>query len=251
MRKAILIATTVDRKDMFCDLMHSIIAQPQFDEWHVMTIVQGDYDRWLYEIKQQGLDTRIDYLIAQKTRIGPHDARLKLLNVDSDVYAIIDDDFIMLEQTNWAPMVKHALKQDCGFVSGNFIPHASWAHKKSLENRFIKQPIVYTAGGLIFTRKIAKLIKKIGNAPLWCDNTQWSLTAYLAGYENYRYLGSVCIHRVCRTGGRKGWIDSGTRLVYPDPQYIKYEKGKIPKSSGLTEKAKKKHHENSLLLVSR
>lgn len=56
--------------------------------------------------------------------------------------------------------------------------------------------------------------------PYMFDDIQASLTAYLGGWRNARYRGSVLIHNILSPGGLKVQFND-TRLWQPDSRFIK------------------------------
>ena len=52
------------------------------------------------------------------------------------------------------------------------------------------------------------------------------------GYTNYRWRGSLSIHRVCSKGGRKLWV-AETQIILPNPEYISLTPNHIPKDTDI------------------
>ena len=88
-------------------------------------------------------------------------------------------------------------------------------------------------------------------------DTEWSLTSYLLGYTNYRYLGSLAIHMVCGVGGMSEFMKNNPAVKTLEP-YVNYRRSKkqngsgkdllIPLDSDLTQLAKDTHKQNRFKL---
>lgn len=61
--------------------------------------------------------------------------------------------------------------------------------------------------------------------PYMFDDIQASMTAYLGGWRNARYRGSVLIHNILSPGGLKVQFND-TELWQPDPRFIVTRKAK-------------------------
>lgn len=219
-RVAFLLATVSDRFEMAQTFLRTV--REYRPDWPVFVVAQ-EYTAAQRHIGTGGVRARyIDQ------RLGMHAAKsLGLLwmmeHFRGQPYATcsVDDDMELIPQTKYDPIVEWCQRPGVGLVSAGWAPHETRASAWPLVDTFVKQPIVYTGGGLFFNHHVAALLlnRLPPTAAFWSDNTEWSLATYLAGYENYRYRGSLTIHRVCRTGGRKAWIKAGTRQL-PDPRYL-------------------------------
>jgi len=90
----------------------------------------------------------------------------------------------------------------------------------NLQDKFIKQPIVFTGGGLLFKNEhVPLLLQNI--QPWFADDFHMSLTTYLNGYLNYRYLGSLALHRIQTKGGLLTIFQTDNTLIHPDPRYVR------------------------------
>jgi hypothetical protein len=201
-------------------------------------------------------------IVSMTRRVGMHSAKMAALRhvrrvCGSDPYVVcsIDDDMEFLPQTNLEPCVAKSLDPMTGFVTANWVAHPNHLAKRKIRHAFVKQPIVYTAGGMVFDRKVADIISALPDARYYSDNSKWSIAAYTAGLSNYRYLGSLAIHRICQKGGRRAWVIDND-VVPPDPEMISVREGRpiagkteylIGRSEDLTDHAHNLHKMNAAL----
>jgi hypothetical protein len=188
-------------------------------------------------------------------RLPPYIARMELYttHLDVDVWISTDDDFEFMEITNYLPAIQKVCEPAVGCVGCNWVAHETFLKKRKLKDEFVKQHLVYTGGGMVFSRKIVDLLKEWPIKEYEFDDMQIPLTAYVHGYTNYRYLGSLLIHRIMNKDGLHRMYKERS-LVPPDPRYIKirecapkYRNGNdlaIPMSSDITDYAHLKHNEN-------
>lgn len=257
-QKYVLLATVKDRLPMMSTCMSSI--RKYLSDWTPVVVAQEYSDKDASYVKSQ-LPNGV--VIVLDKRCGPHNAKLVGLRYihgqgeDNFIVCSIDDDMEFIEQTNLQPCVDKVQEQETGFVSAGWVKHENHLGRWDLVSEFIKQPIVYTGGGMVFDRKTAEIVLRIPDGDYFCDNSEWSLAVYLQGFTNYRYRGSLTIHRICRTGGRKGWVGLGKKKV-PDQRYLQIKQGKqtnsmnnflVGSSSDLTEEAHSIHKENERKVV--
>lgn len=181
-------------------------------------------------------------------RLGPFVARhVALARWHAHTYILVDDDMRLLPETNYAPAIERAHGRGVGLVSTGWVRSATLRERgvSRIKHQFIHQPIVYVGGGMVFGDEIADIIREESPLPYWSSDVAFSLASYLAGYRNERYLGSLAIHRVVSSGGRKAWIQHNTDVVMPPQQYIITPRGAreyhIPSTSNLTRLARETH----------
>lgn len=178
-------------------------------------------------------------VVVYENEIGPSLARRRMLaENESDVWCVVDDDMVLTEGTRWGPAAAKCLEEGVGLVSCNWV--RSRKSTKKSRDIFVKQPIVFTGGGMIFCNRVKSIILDEPATPWRYDNPAWSVACYLRGLENFRFLGSVCVHRICSAGGRKTYVDS-LDTVAPDGRWFNYRPGHIPLSSDLTKQAREHH----------
>lgn len=250
MRKTFVIISVSDRVNELNALMESIIALPQFDSYDACLHYQ-DYLGNAGEIKHK---ERYKHIIITPQKMGCNGARVYLLqrisNCGYDVYINLDDDMLLVPQTNYDKAIQKALCADVGFVLTNWARSEKLLKEKipKMQERYIPQTMVYQGGGMIYSEKIAELIRQLPVEKTMFDDV-WPITAYVNGYTNYRYLGSLALHFVCRSGGMRLFMQEECPKL-ACPEYINYRKGKrpnewlIPMDSDISEFAHFLHMEN-------
>jgi hypothetical protein len=241
-----LLSTVEDRIGLAEKFMQSV--RRYRPDWPVYVVAQSYSEASVRVMRRYGPQMR-----QLPHRLGPHVSKMIGLTwIRSEhtnvTICSVDDDMELTDRTNYDPILEFVRRPHVGLVSAGWAPHETRAATWPLVNAFVPQPIVYTGGGLFLTERIAAVLANTvpATTDYWSDNCQWSLATYLAGYENYRYRGSVTIHRVCRNGGRKAWINERQRTM-PDPAYLTMQPGVKPgewhigDSSGLTALAKETH----------
>jgi len=254
---AFLMVTTGDRAARALRCVDSIIGR-YADSWAVRVLYQdyanADADRIQHAARSAG----IDYADARvPVLLGPYIARRQALlrwGNDFDAWCNLDDDMTLLPQTNYAPAVARAAEPGVGIVACNWVRSMAPAlvARARYEDRFTRQAIVYTGGGYVYGPVVRDLIRRSAPQPWVFDNVQWSLTAYLHGLDNFRYLGSLAMHAVAGPGGRHRWTHSGTPTtrLRPDPRWVRLERSLVgkggdvwimPPSDALTDDAHAQH----------
>ncbi len=257
MNRYILVSTTKDRIDMLLEFHSTLKFMP---DWKVVIVTQ----EYSSSDKMQTLFPNVKF-IHFENKLGMHSAKVEglkyILSVENGNFVVCsaDDDMEFTGYTNFDEPIKFLLeKKSVGLISANWCQHENALPKRipKIKNKFLRQHVVYTGGGLIFDRKIAELIIEIPDEPYSCDNTVWSTVVYVNGYSNYRFLGSMTIHKICRKGGRNGFVRTRECSLF-DSSLIVFEKAKhnpnkmnnykVGKSKDLTEKAHLLHKQNSKL----
>lgn len=251
-RKVILVATVVRRAEMFHTFLRSV--RQFLPRWELVVVAQefSDGDEAIIRALAPAAT-----IIRLPQRIGPHMAKMKglrhiLATPGEVVICNADDDIEFLPQTNLAPCVSRVLDPTVGFVSAGWVAREAWLAKRTPVEAWVRQPIVYTGGGMLMARKTAELVAALPNVDYLDDNTEWSLAAYLAGYENFRYRGSLAIHRIGSGNGLIEWANEGVRKI-PDTRYLRLKPGNpnrlnkylIGSSEDLTEEAKALHRKRA------
>ena len=252
MKKILLLATVADRIDMAETML--LTAKEHLPDWSILIVAQeySDNDKDRLDSALVGIKSTVIHL---PKRTGPHIAKctgLDFIDLDSDVVICsIDDDMEFLRETDLNPCVEKAMQKGAGLISAGWVAHESRLIKHKIVDEFVKQKLVYTGGGMLLSANTAKIIRDMPRLPYFSDNAMWSLHCYLAGLENFRYRGSVTIHRVCRSGGRKAWVLLGEKVL-PPKEYLSIEeskdseKYKIPLDNSVTKEADELHRFNKL-----
>lgn len=175
----------------------------------------------------------------------------KGLEMGVDVFINLDDDMSLCDKTKYEPIINFIKNnKGVGLVSGNWRKSFNMIDKiQDIKDEFVKQKIVYTGGGLLYNREIAKLMIELEGNTI-CDNTDWSVTSYINGYENFRYLGSFAEHRICQKDGRNLYLKENPNYRLCDARYVTMKKEKnnrgwlIPLDKDLTPFAHELHKKN-------
>lgn len=224
MRKTFIIATTGDRLQGLKNLLISLY--PFFNSgWKAVIVCQAYSNADIVEIKK--LVGENGLVVAIKELIGAHTAKVIALNaIQSDIWCSLDDDMFAIKQTDYEKM-SDILENDksIGFISGNWARTVGLAGKKSVQDKLISQKLVFTGGGLMFREDVAEIIRNIPNEQYLFDDCLWAMYAYIHGYSNYRYLGSIAIHQICTVGGRRTWLKLKPNRVLPPEKFLRVRKG--------------------------
>lgn len=133
--------------------------------------------------------------------------RVSMMQEFPDVRTFInlDDDMeVIPEHTDYEPAIRRSRVFGVGVVS------CGWAKSEALlpkalqgtADPWIKQPIVNMAGGQVYGQHVVReMAKRI--EPYQFDDVEAALRAYVAGYENWRFRGSIIFHRIMKPGGLK------------------------------------------------
>lgn len=230
--KAFVIPTVPNRIQGLKRLLESIKAEVD-DTWDILIAAQcyseAERDDMTRFIDELGLTDRTVFKTSEKP-LGCFGGRKLCYQSDYDVYCNLDDDMIILPTQNYNTMAKMVLKYDfVGCVSGNWGRTFELAQKKipKMKSEFIKQSIVHTAGGMVFGRRVRDLIISMPDN-IGYEDSEISAKAYVNGYENYRYLGSLIVHAVVTKGGLKDWRHKHDAVV-PHPEIFDYKRAKKDK----------------------
>ena len=222
----------------------------QFDDYDINLLYQdylGNADQIKYKSRYAGI-------YVYKEKLGCHGARVTLLRQlegkGYEVYVNLDDDMELIPQTNYVRAIEKALCKDVGFVLTNWARTEALAQQKipKMSDIFAKQIMIYQGGGMVYSEKIAKLMRGLPVCHSEFDDI-WPLTSYINGYDNYKDFSSIAIHHVCGKGGMRSYMKEQKRpLLCKD--YIDYKYGRngtevlIPLDKDVNEKARLLHREN-------
>lgn len=247
MRKTFVIVSVSDRVNELNELLESIMHYDKFDDYDVCLCYQdylGNADKIKYK-------ERYATILVEPEKMGCNGARTHLLqHIDYDIYVNLDDDMLLVNETNYDKAIEKALEPSTGFVLTNWARSISILQQKipKMKDKFVKQVMIYQGGGMVYSDKIAKLIREIPIKKTMFDDI-WCITPYVNGYTNYRYLGSLALHFIGKTGGMQSFMrEENPELACPE--YINYRKGKrknewhIPIDSDINEYARQLHKEN-------
>lgn len=224
-RKTFVIVSVSDRVNELNNLIKSILRFDRFKDYDINLCFQ-DYMSNSDEIMYRDRYANI-FMVPEK--MGCNGARIYLLRQIAgqyDFYINLDDDMELVEQTNYEKAIKKAGERGTGFVLTN------WARsRKILESKidkmcdkFIPQIMVYQGGGMVYSEKIAEIIRKLPIQKTMFDDI-WCITTYINGYTNYRFQGSLALHFICSSGGMRLFMrEENPKLACEE--YVNYRKGK-------------------------
>lgn len=257
MRKTFLVPSLAGRINGVFRLMESLIG---YSTWDIDLILQcyPVGERAIIEAHAEAVFPGRARIYATEEMTGPHLARcLALDDHESDIWCILDDDMYALPDMTDYDKMAQALWEDksIGILSSNWRRTDELARKVKRDARIVKQPIVYTGGGMMIRQDVADIIKGIPRTQYIFDNPLWSIYSYVSGYDNARYMGSVAVHQICTKGGRRKWIkETDSSKSLPPSEWIRTRRGKgeeggfdeylICDSSDITPLAKEAHGRN-------
>lgn len=257
MKKTFVIVSVSDRIDQLNELMSGIRRDKRFDDFDICLLYQ-DYLNNIHLLRKD----LVTALIVHPKRLGCNCARIMLLReIKYDIYCNLDDDMTLMPFTDYSKPIEKLLNdKTSGFILTNWARTESLYEQKvkQMTDKFVKQCFIYQGGGMLYRDDVAEHIRKLPLEETVFDEG-WALTAYLKGYENYRYLGSVAVHSICTKGGMAQWYKDVdyTKLSLMYDKYINYRKAKdgvryhIPIDSDLKTEAKAEHNMNRGLLLRR
>ena len=223
-RKYLLLPTVEDRLDMAMVAIGTM--REYLPDWRIVVVAQ-EYSAASADRMESAVEGVGDLLLLPN-RIGCSSARLSGLDYVAELEAgrgfiacSADDDMEFGPLTNLETAVRKAMEPGVGMVSCGWVPHPNRIRPNLVVDTFVKQPVVYTGGGLVFSSITAKTLLKIPRETrFFSENCEWSLATYTAGLTNWRYRGSLSVHRVCRNGGRKAYLAQVKSKIFPDPKLM-------------------------------
>lgn len=219
MKVTFVIISVSDRINELNSLVRSIKTNNKFNNYKLALYLQD------YQDKVNEIENWDDYekIIVVPEKVGCHAARVNLLKeIQSDVYINLDDDMILGKYTNYDKAIEKALEPSCGFVLTNWARSPKLLLEKvpKLDGKFTKQIMCYQGGGMVYSNKIADLMRKLPPKKYMFDDL-WAMTSYINGYTNYFYNGSLALHFVCRKGGMQTFMKE-EKPPYACGDYINY-----------------------------
>ena len=201
MKTTFVIVSVSDRVDALNNLIDTIMRYRHFDQYDICLLFQ-DPAGVAGRIRNK---FRFKKLIVGNELLGCHGARVILLReiaqMGYDAYINLDDDMELGCHTDYEPAISKAMEKGVGFVMTN------WARTPELLKRklpalkkFIPQIMLYNGGGMAYSEIVAAIIRELEPVKTAFD-CAWPITVYVNGLVNYRYQGSLAVHRVCTTGG--------------------------------------------------
>lgn len=218
MKKTFIIVSVSDRVEQLNSLICSII-ENGFDDYEIALYLQDPEHRASDVTHKE----RYSHIFVTENKEGCHAARIHLLQrVKSDIYINLDDDMLLTKYTNYEKAILKALEPGTGFVLTNWARNEKLMLAKvpKMKDKFIPQIMCYQGGGMVYSDKIAELMRGLPDDKFRYDDL-WAITSYINGYTNYAYKGSLAIHMVCTKGGMKTWM-ADNNPPYACSKYINY-----------------------------
>lgn len=224
MRITFVIISVSDRIVELNELLDSIRKYSKFNDYHISILYQ-DYLNNSHLINTD----RVNNLFIYPERLGCSGARIQLLkdinHLEYDYYVNLDDDIILGQYTNYTNAIIKCSERTTGFVLTNWARNEKLMLDKvpKMQDKFVKQALIYNGGGMVYNKTIAKIMQSLEIKKTTFDN-EWALTAYLLGYNNYRYLGSLAVHKICAKGGMRKFMEEEDHVL-TQTEYIDYRYG--------------------------
>jgi hypothetical protein len=105
---------------------------------------------------------------------------------------------------------------------------------------------------MVYRDEIADLMRQLPPIKQTFDHA-WPLTTYLNGFLNYRYQGSLAVHKVCGRGGMSAFLDENPPALMMQ-EFVNFKMAKrlrgnghdvlIPLDADLTPLARETHRRN-------
>jgi hypothetical protein len=218
---AVMVPTV--RADLFATFLRTFSATPALAGWRLYPVIQGWSKEELARVQAMSEWGRVTQAVVQDEKEAPYVLRVRTmcLHEDVDVWCNCDDDMEFLPgETDYSEAVARVLEPHTGVVSANWIRSEGFRQRAVFKKgSFVGQAIVNMAGGQLYARKIVRLLAAQPLVPYMFDDVQVGLAAYVAGYDNYRYQGSLLIHRILMPGGLKVYFNTRT-LPKPNPRLV-------------------------------
>lgn len=144
-----------------------------------------------------------DYMIYPERRF-PYPTRVEMYKKwrnKYDFWCSMDDDMELLATVNYGKILEKLQEPGVGVVSGNWVKHETFLKRIQPVNEFVEQPLVNMAGGQMFGREIVDILITGKVAPYRFCDIEVAIKAYVKGYRNFRYRGSLIIHRIMAKDG--------------------------------------------------
>jgi len=246
--KTFVLPTVKDREESLRILLSSITAHAK--NWDICICAQG--------YKQGALDKEYPNakILCFPDKQGCFGARKRILEkFEYDVYCNIDDDMELTENFCLDKAADLVLSDKwSGFISGNWARTRNQCNDKAMvmyKNKpFIKQNVVHTGGGMVYSKRIVPYLLELPDN-LGYEDAEMSGYIYSKGFDNYRYMHSLLVHRVVTKGGLQQWrkeseaADPMTELFKYEPEKkVRYKRNNCflePTAASLTKKAKELH----------
>lgn len=218
-----VIVSVSDRVNELNNLIESIMRFDKFNDYSICLC----YQDYLHNSDLIKYRERYDKILIQPEKMGCNGARVFLLqNIKYDFYINLDDDMELVEQTDYTRAIAKASERGTGFVLTNWARSRKLLEQKipKMCDKFIPQIMVYQGGGMVYSEKVARLIRTLPVQKTMFDDI-WCIKTYVNGLTNYRYQGSLALHFICSTGGMRLFMREENPKLGAE-EYINYVHGK-------------------------
>jgi len=215
-----ILPSVSDRVHQLNNMITSIRNSP-YKDWAIAVI----YQDYLNNANLAKL-WMVDHFFVFNYRMGVVPARLKLLSLIPryKYYGHIDDDMLLMEQTNYFPMLEFLdANPHVANVMSNWIRTESLIEGKikNIDGSFKKQILFYTGGGQFYRDDVSELFRRKYKVGKRDNEMLWSIIPYVEGYDNYFYNGSLAFHKILQRGGNQDYRKYFDKKDYIGfPEYI-------------------------------
>lgn len=205
-RVCFVIVSVSERLAALNTMLESLRADPRWDAMDIGIFFQ-DPVGVAPGIKAE--EYRVEHLIVVPDKRGAHVARVQLLQhlegKGYDTYISMDDDMLLGPLTNYGPIVEKCHEPGVGLVTTNWAQSPALLEKKRLKmaETFTPQIMMYCGGGQAFSEEVATIMRRLPTDKIATFECGWAITAYVHGYVNLYYRGSVTLHYALTSGGMK------------------------------------------------
>lgn len=228
MKKTFVIATVASRVGGLLNLL--ISAKRYIGEWKCNIIAQGyteEQKEFLSSslsrlLGMKKLDIKITYI---PELIGCFNAKMKAIEVDSDLYMVLEDDMVLVPETDYDLTVQRYLEnRDLGIMITHYCRKRELVSGSVMKDYIKRQALVGTGGGMLFDREIRDcLLRELTGHDYLFDDLAWSMCAYINGYKQGIFYGSIAVHQYGQQGGFLEWFKIGDHEL-PDESLIEVRK---------------------------
>ena len=243
------------------ELMHTFMltlrAHPISESWRVLAITQEYPAIHIARLREDPLVEKV-IEVEHRQAVYPHRVSAMVDN-EADLYAICDDDIEFLDLTDWTRIERKLLNDpNSGLISGGWMRADTPAFRKrhAPTETWIRQPLVFSGGGMLLRRDAVLAAYSNPHVPIkpyLFDNPALAVAVYTAGFTNWRYRGTVAVHRSMGKGGIKTLYATQELSKVPreliemrpcKPGYPTDNNWHIPESGDLTPYAHELHRQN-------
>lgn len=212
----LILPTTSDRIAMLGLFLGSLLQHPQ--NIHVHIHLQDNlgteqaHRSLVTEYERLGLEISLQVSPELLSAYGARVSALKWLHEQGmhfEHYVNVDDDIEVTADTHWDEAIAKTDEPGVGFVITQWVRHPNQYDESAarLAPGQYSAPVImiYNGGGMAYNAEVAAIMRELKVEPSQFEDL-WPITAYRLGYNNYRALGSLAIHRTGSIGGRQAYV---------------------------------------------